>query len=95
MTAILNYDKIKGIIYTEKSNKQLAEANKYCFEVDLDCNKKEVASIIKKIFGVEIIKVNISNIRPDTKRFKGVVGKTKARKKAIVTLKQGQTINFN
>jgi len=95
MTAIINYDKIKGLIYTEKSNKQLAESNKYCFEVDLDCNKKEVASIIKKIFGVEIIKVNISNIRPDTKRFKGVVGKTKARKKAIVTLKQGQTINFN
>ena len=59
MTAIINYDKIKGLIYTEKSNKQLAESNKYCFEVDLDCNKKEVASIIKKIFGVEIIKVNI------------------------------------
>ncbi len=95
MTALLNYDKIKGLIYTEKSNKQLAENNKYCFEVDVSCNKKEVASLIKKFFNVEVVKINIANIRSETKRFKGVAGQTKARKKAIITLKEGQTINFN
>jgi len=94
MTAILNYDKIKGLIYTEKSNKQLADNNKYCFEVDPSCDKKEIASLIKKVFGVEVLKINVSNIRSETTRFKGVAGKTKARKKAIVTLKEGQTINF-
>lgn len=94
MTAQLNYDKIKGLIYTEKSNKQLADGNKYTFEVDSSCDKKEVANLIKKVFGVEVLKVNIANLRSETTRFKGVVGQTKSRKKAIVTLKQGQTINF-
>lgn len=95
MTALLNYDKIKGLIYTEKSNKQLAEGNKYAFEVESDCNKKEIASLVKKIFNVEVTKVNIANLRSETTKFKGVVGKSKARKKAIVTLKEGQSINFN
>lgn len=95
MTALLNYDKIKGLIYTEKSNKQLADGNKYSFEVDYSCDKKEIASLVKKLFNVEVTKVNIANIRPETKKFKGVAGQTKARKKAIVTLKEGQTINFN
>jgi large subunit ribosomal protein L23 len=91
---IINYDKIKGLIYTEKSNKQLADNNQYSFEVDPSCNKKEVASLIKKVFGVEVVKVNIANIRSETRRFKGIEGQTKARKKAIVTIKEGQTINF-
>ena len=95
MTALLNYDKIKGLIYTEKSNKQLADANKYTFEVDASCNKKEVASLVKKFFNVEVEKVNIANLRSETTRFKGVTGQTKSRKKAIITLKEGQTINFN
>ncbi len=94
MTALINYDKIKGLIYTEKSNKQLADGNKYTFEVDSSCDKKEVASLIKKLFNVEVTKVNMVNIRSETTRFKGVEGKTKSRKKAIVTLKEGQTINF-
>ncbi|HLD76732.1 MAG TPA: 50S ribosomal protein L23 [Rickettsiales bacterium] len=94
MTALLNYDKIKGLIYTEKSNKQLADSNKYCFEVDTSCDKKEIASLVKKLFKVEVLKVNILNIRAKSKRFKGVEGKTNSRKKAIVTLKEGQTINF-
>ncbi len=95
MTAVLNYDKIKGLVYTEKTNKQLADNNKYCFEVDPSCNKKEVASLIKKIFKVEVLKVNIANIRSENTRFRGIAGKTKARKKAIVTLKEGDTIDFN
>ncbi len=95
MTALLNYDKIKGLIYTEKSNKQLADGNKYSFEVDSSCTKKEISSLIKKIFNVEVVKVNVANLRSETTKFKGVIGKTKARKKAIVTLKQGQSINFN
>lgn len=92
---MLNYDKIKGLVYTEKSNKQLADHNKYCFEIDKSCTKKEVASLIKSIFKVEVTKVNIANIRPDATSFRGTKGKTKARKKAIVTLKEGQSINFN
>jgi hypothetical protein len=40
MTALLQYDKIKSLIYTEKSNKQLVDG-KYHFEVNSSCSKKE------------------------------------------------------
>jgi large subunit ribosomal protein L23 len=93
MSALLNYDKIKGLVYTEKSNKQLVD-NKYHFEVDASCHKKEVASIVKKVFGAEVAKVNIINTKSKTKRFKGVEGTRGSYKKAIVTLKEGQSINF-
>ena len=93
MSALLNYDKIKNLIYTEKSNKQLAD-NKHHFRVDSSCRKEEIASLIKKFFGAEVAKVNIINTSSKTKRFKGVEGKRKSYKKAIVTLKEGQSINF-
>ncbi|MFT7086754.1 MAG: large subunit ribosomal protein L23 [Rickettsiales bacterium] len=92
MSAI-NYDKIKGLIYTEKSNKQL-EQNKYCFEIGKDCDKSEVKSLLKSIFSVDVIKVNISNVSGKVKRFKGIVGKRSSYKKALVTIKEGQSINF-
>ena len=94
MTAILNYDKIKGLVYSEKSNSQLSDG-KYHFDVDYSCSKKEIASLIKKVFSVDVEKVNILNIRSEVTKFKGIVGKTKSRKKAIVTIKKGQSINFN
>ncbi|MDX2083298.1 MAG: 50S ribosomal protein L23 [Rickettsiales bacterium] len=93
MSALPNFDKIKGLVYTEKSNQQLV-ANKYHFEVDASCNKAEVASLIKKTFAVEVEKINIINTHAKTKRFKGIEGKRKSYKKAIVTLKEGQSINF-
>jgi large subunit ribosomal protein L23 len=91
--ALVNYDKIKGLVYTEKSNKQLAEG-KYHFQVDASCSKDEIASLIKKTFGVEVEKVNVINTKSKTKRFKGVEGKRSSYKKAIITLKEGQSINF-
>jgi len=89
----VNYDKIRNLVYTEKSNKQLAEG-KYHFSVCASCDKSEIASLIKKTFGVEVEKVNIVNTPVKTKRFKGVEGTISSYKKAIVTLKKGQSINF-
>lgn len=90
---LANYDKIKGLIYTEKSNKQLADG-KYYFEIDSSCTKKSLKSLIKLFFGVDVEKVNVSNVTGKTKRFRGVIGQRKSYKKAIVTLKKGQSINF-
>jgi large subunit ribosomal protein L23 len=90
---IASYDKIKGLIYTEKSNKQL-EQNKYCFKVTSSCNKKHLFSLIKSMFGVDVVKVNISNVSGKIKKFKGMVGKRSSYKKALVTIKEGQSINF-
>ena len=89
----LNFDKIKGLIYTEKSNKSLTE-NKYSFKIEASCDKKEIASLVKKLFNVEVEKVNIVNVKSKPKKFKGIESKTKTYKKAIVTLKEGQSINF-
>ena len=50
------YDKIKGLIYTEKSNKQLADGNKYSFEVDSSVDKKEVAYNLESIACVYLFK---------------------------------------
>jgi large subunit ribosomal protein L23 len=93
MTALLQYDKIKGLIYTEKSNKQLVDG-KYHFEVDSSCSKNEIASLIKKVFGAEVEKVNVINTKSKIKRFKGIEGTRGSYKKAIITLKEGQSINF-
>ena len=90
----MSYDKIKSLVYTEKSNKQLAEG-KYHFQVCSSCNKSEVASLVKRAFGVEVEGVNIVNTPGKTKRFKGTLGTKSAYKKAIVTLKEGQSINFS
>ncbi len=90
---MIEYGKIKGLVYTEKSNSQLAEG-KYHFSIDSSCTRSEVASLIKKTFGVEVEKVNIINTPEKTKRFKGIQGKISSSKKAIVTLKKGQAINF-
>ncbi len=92
MSAI-NYDKIKGLVYTEKSNKYI-EQNKYCFKVSTDCNKTQVKNLIKSIFNVDVIKINISNVTGKVKRFKGIIGKRCSYKKALITIREGQSINF-
>ncbi len=91
--SILGYSKIKGLVYTEKSNKQL-ENGKYHFHVESSCSKSEIGSLVAKVFGVEVTKVNMINTPEQPRRFKGVQGEKSPYKKAIVTLKKGQSINF-
>jgi len=88
------YEKIKGLIQTEKSNLQLSNG-KYHFKVDSSCSKKEILSLVKSFFGVEAKKVNIINVRGKAKRFKNTAGTQSSHKKAIVTLKDtSKTINL-
>lgn len=93
MSSILNLDNIKGLIYTEKSNTNTSNGV-YTFEVNKKCNKSEIKFLIKKFYNVEVEKVNIINCKSKIKKFKGITGKTKSYKKALVTLKNNQTINF-
>ncbi|MBU6141331.1 MAG: 50S ribosomal protein L23 [Proteobacteria bacterium] len=90
----MTYDKIKSLVYTEKSNNQIIEG-KYHFQVCSTCNKSEISSLIKKSFNVEVESVNIINTFGKAKKFKGVKGVRGGYKKAIVTLKKGQSINFS
>ena len=93
MSNSINYDKIRGLVCTEKSSQQV-DLRKYHFKIDYSCSKEYLSLIIKKAFGVDVKKINIINVKSKTKRFKGVEGKRSAYKKAIVSLKEGQIINF-
>ncbi len=81
-------------IITEKSMKIMDAENKITFEVAKGANKTEVRQAIEEIFNVKVVKVNILNQRPKTKRMGRYVGQTSAVRKAIVTLAEGQEIKL-
>ena len=80
-------------IITEKST-ALQEEGKYCFKVDKRANKKEVMRQVKEIFNVDPVSCNIINVKGKKKRERYKLGYTSSWKKAIVTLKKGQKIEF-
>ena len=93
MEKIHTYDKILSPIVTEKST-SLSEQNKIVFKVPNKSNKSILKKNIEKIFKVNVIKVNIINKQSRTKITRGKKVKIKGYKKAIVTLKKGQSIDL-
>jgi large subunit ribosomal protein L23 len=88
------YDIILKPVVTERSMDD-AQDRKYTFKVAVGANKTEVKKALEEIFGIEVTKVNIMNVKGKTKRMGRNVGKTSASKKAIVTLsKQSKEIEF-
>tara|TARA_B100000945_G_C20323918_1_gene569036 strand:- start:379 stop:672 length:294 start_codon:yes stop_codon:yes gene_type:complete len=93
MDKIHLYDKILSPILTEKST-NLSEQNKIIFKVPKKANKKNLKSNIEKIFKVNVTKINIVNKQNRTKLTRGRKVKVPGFKKAIVTLKKGQSIDL-
>ena len=87
------YDKILSPFVTEKTT-NLSEQNKVVFKVPANSNKKNLKTNIEKIFKVNVTKINIINKQPRDKITRGRRVKVKGYKKAIVTLKKGQTIDL-
>ena len=87
------YDKILSPIVTEKST-NLSEQNKIVFKVPISSNKNIIKKNVEKIFKVNVTKVNIVNKKPRSKVSRGRKVKIKGYKKAIITLKKGQTIDL-
>ena len=87
------YDKIISPMVTEKST-NLSEQNKITFKVHPKANKKNLKSNIEKIFKVNVTKVNIINKQNRTKLTRGRKVKISGFKKAIITLKKGQSIDL-
>tara|TARA_B100001778_G_C18317924_1_gene507333 strand:- start:50 stop:367 length:318 start_codon:yes stop_codon:yes gene_type:complete len=83
---------IKKPLTTEKST-NLQQFNQYSFLVSKDSNSSEIKQAIEQIFKVKVLKINTSILRGKVKSFKGNVGYRKDSKKAIVTLKEGNTID--
>ncbi|MCL5055961.1 MAG: 50S ribosomal protein L23 [Firmicutes bacterium] len=88
----LKYEEIviKPIV-TERSMHNQA-FGKYTFEVHPKSNKIQIRKAIEKLFKVGVVSVNTIKIPGKTRRYRTAIGKTRDRKKAIVTLKQGDKI---
>ena len=82
------YDIILTPVISEQSM-DVAADKKYTFKVATDANKTQVKLAVEEIFGVEVAKVNIMNVKGKTKRMGRYEGKTAASRKAIVTLTEG------
>ena len=96
-------DRFRSIIIrpvvTEKSMGMAEGArrsNKYTFIVRLDANKTEIAHAVQALWNVRVVKVNTMMVRGKERRqsFRHRPGKTAERKKAIVTLAEGQSIDI-
>ncbi len=89
------YDIIKGPIITEKSSDLAQNKNQITLSVDTKANKIEIKDAVEKLFNVKVESVNTINVRPKKKRVGRYPGKTNKVKKAIVTLKEGSSIELN
>ncbi|MGV3526762.1 MAG: 50S ribosomal protein L23 [Candidatus Sericytochromatia bacterium] len=87
------YSIVKYPLVTEKST-QLGAENQYVFEVDTRANKVQIAKAVASIFKVEVDKVCTINLKAEKRAYGSRARKHKARKKAIVTLKQGHQIDL-
>lgn len=77
---------------TEKTTSLQNANNNYTFKVSLNANKIEIAKAIERIFNVNVLSVNTIRQRGKTKRMGRFVGKRADWKKAIVKLKEGDSI---
>jgi large subunit ribosomal protein L23 len=86
-------DSIRNPIITEKAT-ILSEQNKTVFRVHDKANKKTIKKSIEKLFKVNVIKVNIVNQKTKLKMKQGRKSFKGGYKKAIITLKKGQSIDL-
>jgi len=85
---------IRRPLVTEKSTRQKEEARQYAFEVRRDANKIEIQSAVERLFKVKVLQVRTSNVLGKVKRLGRRYGKRPDWKKAIVTLREGDRIDF-
>ncbi len=81
-------------IMTEKTSAAYQDRQEYTFEVAPDANKLAIRAAIQKLFGVTVTGVQTMNVRGKSRRVGQSVGKRANWKKAIVTLKDGDTIDI-
>jgi len=92
MTDLRHYDVIVSPAITEKST-MASEQNQVVFNVARKATKPEIKAAVEALFGVKVTGVNTLVRKGKVKRFRGTVGKLSDVKKAIVTLKDGDSID--
>ena len=88
------FDVLRAPKMTEKTLSLKEEANQFAFEVDKRSNKIQIKESIEKSFKVSVLKVRTMNVRGKKKRLGRYQGLKSSWKKAIVTLKEGDTIEY-
>ena len=87
-----NYIVLKSPVITEKMTMMAEAGNKVAFWVDTRANKSEIKQAIEKLFSVKVLGVNTQRVPGKKKRMGRIMGKTPLRKKAYITLKEGDKI---
>jgi large subunit ribosomal protein L23 len=84
----------RPILLTEKATRLLEDENQFVFEVSTRANKIQIKSAVESLFQVGVTKVRTSVVRGKIKRMGRGHGKLHNWKKAVVTLKEGDSIQF-
>ncbi len=88
------YDVIKRPLFTEKGMDIKERENKLLLEVNSSANKHEIKQAMEEIFKVKVDKVATVNVKGKMKRHGKYLGQRSDKKKAIVTLKKGEKLDF-
>ncbi len=88
------YAVIKKPLFTEKGGNLKESQNKVLVEVSRDANKIDIKKSIEEIFKVKVDKVSTISVSGKWKKYGRSVGKRPDRKKAIITLKKGEKLDF-
>jgi large subunit ribosomal protein L23 len=81
-------------VITEKGTTLNEQFNQYAFEVHPEANKQQVVEAVKAIYGVRVTKVRTMNLKGKARRTRFKMGRTRQRKKAIVTLHEEDRIDL-
>ncbi len=92
--AVNHYSILEKPLITEKSTMMQEHGNRVMFQVKRSANKLQIKEAVQNVFNVTVLDVNTINVKPKTQRFGRHQGQTKAWKKAIVLLKEGDRIDF-
>ena len=92
--AVRHYDVVLAPHITEKAT-LVSEHNAVVFKVANDATKPEIKAAVELLFKVEVLDVNVANQKGKVKRFGGRIGRRDHAKKAYVSLKPGQELNFS
>ena len=82
-------------IVSEKATQVAEKHNQVLFKVLRDATKPEIKAAVELMFKVEVESVQVVNIKGKTKRFGGRIGRRDHARKAYVSLKAGQELNFS
>ena len=88
------YEVIKRPLFTEKGMDMKERENKVLIQVHPDANKHEIKQAMEEIFKVKVEKVATVSIQGKLRRYGKFVGRKSDKKKAIVTLKKGEKLDF-